>query len=284
MLTGYKATLLLPNGRSLLSELINHVRDSDRFLDPIVIGPTKIFSDLVDCEVVNTEGNLPITLETIARFITSRFAPDQKIAFLTSDILPTAQEIRDVFDNCYLPNSASLFWGLLVQAKINELGASNWKPVYHFKLDQESALTSLYPGHFIITCYGALRMNLLNRLLSVAYRFRNLELRKRPIRLFLGSLSALVCEDLRQLLKFKAPLVTITILFHGIRGYLQYRIGKSSVLDFSFHLGRMVLEKNFYQQANGMPLRFSVSKILSFAKDIDTQREFEELKARYGYI
>jgi hypothetical protein len=63
MLTGFKGAKLLPWGRCLAAELIERIRQTDRFCEPLMIGPRRIYGDLIDVPVVDVEGSLATTLQ-----------------------------------------------------------------------------------------------------------------------------------------------------------------------------------------------------------------------------
>ena len=43
MLTGYKGAHRLPWGRCLAGELVERIKESDRFEEPILVGPRRIY-------------------------------------------------------------------------------------------------------------------------------------------------------------------------------------------------------------------------------------------------
>jgi hypothetical protein len=130
ILTGYKGALSVPWGGCLAGELVSRLRQSQRFADPILVGPTSVYSGLVDCEIVDVEGSLLVTLSRVVRLLQERFAADQPVAITTCDILPMPGELRDLLQSGYDPHVDCQFWWQIVAAEPGRLGASAWKPRY----------------------------------------------------------------------------------------------------------------------------------------------------------
>ncbi len=62
MLSGYKGSHRLPWGRCLAGELVERVKESDRFEEPILLGPRRVYEGQVNCKIVDVDGNLMTTL------------------------------------------------------------------------------------------------------------------------------------------------------------------------------------------------------------------------------
>lgn len=277
MLTGYKGTLRLASGRCLAGELIERLRRSGRFEDPVLVGPRDIYQPLVDCEVVDVIGNLSTTLQRVREFIRNRYSLSAPLAVSTCDILPTGEEIGELLETCYDPVSGSVFWGELVAAQPEQMGASAWKPGYLLPPDDGLPLENFYPGHLVIIRPAALRIRLTNYLLQLAYRYRNRDLRHRRWRMFVRGLGRLALQDCRNLLSLQLPILSIAIPYYCFRAYRRFRKGELSVPDFARHVAKVFVHRSFHRQINPPPVVFSQTSILSLAKDIDTKSELAEL-------
>jgi hypothetical protein len=276
MLRGFKGAHRLASGRCLAAELVERYRQSGRFADPILIGPRHVYQGEVDCEIVHVEGNLPETLNGLREVVLSRFDPASPVAFSTCDILPTPDEVRRLLETSYDPHADCVFWGQLVEARPQALGASAWKPGYRFVRERAEADLNLYPGHLVIARPAALRIRLTNHLLSLAYRYRNRDLRRRPWRMVASGLGRLLWADLRSLLMGRLPILTLSIPYHGLKGYYRFRRGKLTPREFEYRLAKTFLHRDFHRAAHGRPVVFAITSILSFAKDIDTVAELAE--------
>ncbi len=276
MLHGYKGAVQLPSGRSLVGELVERLRAADRFDDPILIGPRRVYEGHVDCEVVDVEGNLATTLEAVRELIRSRFDLAAPLALSTCDILPTGEETRRLMAECYDPHAGCSFWGQLITAEPGQMGASCWKPSYHFLPDVGQPPVNMYPGHLIIARPGALRMRLTNHLLQLAYSHRNIELHKRRFRMIARGVGRLVAEDFQNLFALQMPKLAVSIPAACLSAYGKFRRGTLTVPQFADYVSRVFLHREFRRSAEGPSAVFSLAPIVSFAKDIDTKAELDE--------
>lgn len=279
MLSGYKGALPVPWGGSLVAELIRRLRQTERFADPVVIGPRSVYAGLVDCEVADVEGTLGVTLSRVARLVNERFAPDQPVAITTCDILPTPEEIQDLLQTGYDPQVDSQFWWQIAAAEPGELGAGAWKPRYALRTEAGAAPQTVYPGHLVILRPQAVRFELINQLLVAAYKYRNWPLRKRFVPILLRGLGLLIRQDILNLGRRQLPTLTIFMPWHLLRAYRGIRRATLTLPDFERHLARTVLHRRYCGE--GRPFVITMTGHVSFAKDIDTRAELEEL-ARAG--
>ena len=157
------------------------------------------------------------------------------------------------------------------------MGAGAWKPSYHLPADAGQPPLSLYPGHLVIARTCALRFPLMNRMLELAYRYRNRVLEKRYLGMTCGVLGTLLGQDLRNLARLQCPVLTVQVPYLGLRGFFRYRRGKATLREVENFLAKSFLHRRFHGAAGGRPVVISISSLLSFAKDIDTQAELDEL-------
>jgi hypothetical protein len=280
MLTGFKGAKLLPWGRCLAAELMERIRRTDRFHEPLLIGPRRIYADLVNVPIVDVEGSLAATLQQAIEAIRGRYDMSEPVAVTTTDILPTAEEICRLLDEHYLPHQEALFWGQLVAAEPAALGVSSWKPSYFFRLDENSPPQNMYPGHLVIARPGALRLDLTIHFLRLAYRYRNRELHQRHVRMVVRSLGRLIQEDLKNLAACQLPILTVSIPYHALAAFFKCRRRKATVADFERAVAKGFLHRKHLSDTQGRPVVFSVSSTLAFAQDIDTAAEFNEFAQR----
>ncbi len=276
MLTGYKGSHRLPWGRCLAGELVERMKESGRFEDPILIGPRRVYEGQVNCKIEDVDGNFMTTLRCAFEVIRSRVSPYSPIAFSSCDILPTPDEIRRLLETCYDPYQNSMFWWQLVEAQPDDLGASGWKPSYQIRPDSGQPPKNLFPGHLIIARPGALRTGLTSRILDLVYRYRSRDIHKRHFPMIGRSLGRLVLEDFRQLFQFKPPVLSVSIPYHVLRAYYKLRRQQMTVSDFEYAIGKTFLHREVHHSADGRPVVFSITRIASFAKDIDTKAELAE--------
>jgi hypothetical protein len=276
MLSGFKGALPLPWGPCLAAELAARYRASERFADPLLIGPRSVYEGLVDCEIVDVEGSFLNTLECVVRLIGERFPPGTPVAVSSCDILPTAGEIRELLETSYDPVAECNFWWQFIAAEPDEMGASGWKPRYAIRPHADEAPWTMYPGHLAILRPSSIRFALLIRLLTLAYRYRNRPLRKRVLPMLVRGVGMLIAQDVRNLAAGQLPILTGSIPWHVLRAYQEFRKRKLSIESFERHLSRIVLHRAYRRTPR--PIVAAVSRIVSFAQDIDSRAELQAVE------
>ncbi|MHB8971695.1 MAG: hypothetical protein ACYC3X_12040 [Pirellulaceae bacterium] len=277
VLAGPKGTLTLRSGRCLAAELIDRVRASQRFGEPLLLGSRSEYAGKVDCEIRHVEGSLLQTLRELAKIVQERFAGEQPFAVTSCDILPSAADFRQLLDRNYAPHAAAMFWWQMIESQPEAMGAGAWKPYYRLPPDVGQEPRSLYPGHVVIARAGALRFPLMNRLLQLAYRYRNRVLEKRYVGITWGGLGTLLAQDLRNLGKLQCPMLTLQIPYVGLRAYFRYRRGQATMRDVENFLAKAFVHRGYQRAAGGRPVVIAISPLAAFAKDIDTRAELDEL-------
>lgn len=276
MLRGCKGALPLANGKVLVGELIDRVEQSGRFRQPILIGPARVYQDLeLGCEIVDVEGNFADTLDRTVEAIRERYPMHSPVAVCACDILPTAKELAMLLETNYDSVGSCVFWGQLIQAEASEMGAGSWKPSYALRA-QGVGMIHLYPGHLVILRPEALRFEVTTRLLHLAFRHRNQPLWRRAIGMNLRGLGMLAWQDLRNLARFQMPRLTFSIPYNCLSAYFRYSRGSLSIAEFEEVFTKTFVHRDFYHSAGNHPVVFVVTRILSLAKDIDTQAELDE--------
>ncbi len=277
MLTGPKGTIGLSTGRCLAGEVVARIRSSGCFLEPLLMGPRDWYEGQVDCEIIPVAGSLVQTLRKLTATMAERFPGHQPVAITACDILPPASDFRQLIEQDYRPHADTMFWWQMVRAEPPEMGASSWKPRYRLAAEPGQPLLTLYPGHVVIVRPDALRLQLTNRFLELAYRYRNRALRKRVVGMTFKAMAALIAQDLRNLLEFQLPVLTFVLPYVGLRDYFKYRHGTATLRDHECFLTRALLHRRFQHAADNRPVFISTTRLLSFAKDIDTRGELAEL-------
>lgn len=275
LLQGYKGAVKLPSGRCIAGELIERIRESRRFEDPVLVGPRRIYRDLVDCEVSDTTGDLLATIMEFTRLLTERY-PDRPVAVSACDILPTAADLRELMDESYAPYSNSGLWWQLIAAEPAEMGVSGWKPSYRIRLSPEGPLLNLYPGHLLILRAGAVRLDWFNLFLMLAYRYRNRSVYERMIRITLRALGLWLADDLGRIASFQWPGRILAAPCGIFRAYCKYCLERLTVPDLAAELTRQIMVPGRTRELDH-PVAMVVTRIRSFAKDIDTRTELEEV-------
>lgn len=272
-LVGIKGALRLPSGRMLVDEVARRFIASGRFQQPILIGPRDAYAELVgEYEIADVAGSLAASLSRAAAVMHDRFGPSEPIALSTCDILPSASEIATLLETRYDPVRDCAFWGQLVEASPTHLGASAWKPGYQFR-DPSTGTRHLYPGHLVIIRPGALRLDIVIRLLHLAYSYRNRPLPERVAGMVLRSLGVLLWQDLRLLTRRRSPKLTWSILCRCLRAYRAYRRRILTVDGFERAFAATFVDDRWTGAKTAV---FAITDLAPFARDLDTRTEFAE--------
>ena len=109
---------------------------------------------------------------------------------------------------------------------------------------------------------------------------RNRPLWQRAVGMTVRGIGALASEDLRNLVRSHPSLLSLSIPYHCVSSYLRYRQGRFGVPDLERTFARVFLHRDVAHGAGNRPVVFSISRVLSLAKDIDTQAELDELRQR----
>jgi hypothetical protein len=278
MLHGFKGALTLPNGRALAAEVIARVRATDRFLDPMLVGPRRIYEGLVDGEIIDCEGTIVATLTRLAETIQTRFAAAAAIGITTCDILPTPAQFNELLAREYDPHEHCHFFWQWIAAAPEALGASSWKPRYAIRRTDDAEPEFVYPGHLVIFRPAAVRLQLLIEILSLAYRYRNWAVHKRVLPMLVRGIGRMLINDLRNLARGQAPTLTFSIPWHLLRAYGELRAGRLSFPGLERHTARVFLHRDFRRTPR--PVVIAVTDLIAFAQDIDTKPEWDAICAQ----
>jgi hypothetical protein len=277
MLGGPKGDKPLSSGRCLVEELVHRARESECFSDVVVVGPRHQYDGKISCDLIDVEGSLVRTLQSVFETIQSRFDVRDPVALSSCDIVPSPRDWQMLLHDSYGPHRESYFWWQLIEATAEQMGASRWKPAYQLPVAPGEPEKRMYPGHVGVVRAEALRVRLANRLLQLAYRYRNRMLRKRYLGITTRMLGTLIGEDIRNLASGKLPTLTFSVPYHGLSAYFKYQRHHLTLRDFEQAVCSIMLHRAFQRRSDGRPVVCSVSPLVSFAKDIDTFSELEEL-------
>ncbi len=275
LLQGFKGAVRLPSGRCIAGELIQRMRESRRFEDPVLVGPAHVYRDLVDCEVSDTPGDLLANIQRFATLLTERY-PDRPVAVSACDILPTAEEFRTLLDEGYAPRAGSGLWWQMIAAEPEEMGVSSWKPSYRIRPAPHQPPLNLYPGHVLVLRPNAIRLDWFNMFLMMAYRYRNRSVYERMMRITLKAFGLWMEEDRRLLRNFRCPGRTLAAPCGILKTYLRYATRRLAMPDLAAELSRQIMVRDAAGRMSH-PVAMTLTRIRSFAKDIDTRRELEEI-------
>ena len=275
---GPKGMSLKIGGRPLIDLLLEPLVSSGCF-DPIFIaGPTTEYGpSRQGCEVIDTNSGFGANIRAALQVVAPR-ARDGIVALTTCDILPTADELRELMED-YFARVPIDFWFPLIIApnEPDQLGASFWKPRYQV-LDQPGGKpVSFLPGHLIVVDTLAARVPLVVRAFDLAYRTRNRGILYRMVVMISGVLAGLLWQDLKHLASFRLPTMTFSVTYNGIMLALELRKGESTSDELAERLEKSFIRYRHRRKYPERVGRLPLMKALSLAKDFDTQEEAAEI-------
>jgi len=280
MLRGYKGAILLPNGKTLAQELIDRMRASGVFGEICLIGPATIYESVVDCDVIDVEGKLPVVFESLRQAMYEKCDPGSHVAICACDILPTAEEFQRLIETDFSSQASSKIWWQLVRADEKAMGASDWKQAYQLlPTPGDESPVPYYPGHLVVLKPDSLRLRLINQLLALSYKYRNRTIRNRFWPMSLEGGWELVKQDVFGILQGKLPKLTWTVFSQCLLGLVSYRRRKMSVTEFESRLGKLFVHR---EERGPRSVVVAETPYVSFAKDFDSHVELKELLQNLG--
>ncbi len=274
---GYKGAEFLVEGRCLAAVLVERCRQSGAFEDVSIVGPTAVYRDLVDCPIVDTDGHVGINVRAGIRDVLERHGADSPVAVMACDVLPSVEEIASLASALAAPLAEGAAFCFPLIRAAEDLGASSWKPQYGVRPEVDAEPVAFLPGHLVVARPSQLRMGVLYRLLDLFYRERNRDYDERRRVIVLLVLWTLIKRDLSNLMRFAAPVLTWTVLRHGLRIFWLWRRGQLDFDSLARHASKLLVRRAVFRRLGPRAVRFVVSDALAFAKDVDTREELEEI-------
>ncbi len=273
-LVAYKGAELRIDGRPMVSRLADAVVATGRFDPVFVVGPRRRYRE-TGLPVIDTDGHLAENVRAaVERFSTDRDAG--AMAFLTCDVLPTADELRAATRELDAAESCPLFYPLIRAPGRESLAASAWKPSYRVRPDVGADPVEILPGHLVVVDPRAIRLELTYRLLDVAYRTRNEPVERRRRSMVRRVLGNLLWEDVRHLLGARVPDLTWSVLTSGTRLARGLRAGVLTRAELERLVGRLALRHAWRRRHPSLAIRLPIVDALGLALDIDTEEEAAE--------
>jgi hypothetical protein len=279
-LAGYKGAALRVGGKLLVQVLADRFRHTGRVSTVFVVGPERIYRPLgLDLEIVDSDGtygeNLKAAVDAVARV-----HPGSAVAFTTCDILPDTATLRALLDHwaAHAPCDA---WFPLIRVPTDRrlLGQSAWKPSYRVVPEPGAPAVEVLPGHVVVADPPALRLGLLYRLLQIAYQTRNRPIEHRRAVMMRKVVLVLLYRDLMNLLRFRLPNLTVSVIRAGLGIARNLRSGAITQEQLEDALRRMFVKYAHRRRHPDRRVVLPILEGLSTAKDIDTEEEAAELGA-----
>jgi len=164
----------------------------------------------------------------------------------------------------------------------SRLGASAWKPKYWVRSPEAAEAVPILPGHLMIGTPPILRLRFLYQLFDQLYQTRNRPLAYRRMVLTRSLLGSLLKEDLRHLLGFGLPYITVGVVYNVLALVSKIAARRVTTTDFEDHLRRAFIRRAHRRAFPERRGRVVIMPCLSLAKDIDTVEEAREVAASLG--
>lgn len=285
-LVGYKGADLKIGGRPLIVELISRCRQSDAFGDIYVAGPQRVFGEIVDCRVIDTDGSVGDNVQAAINGVTADCGQDSRIAFLSCDVLPTASELSELMAGLLVREGGEDVDSMpalaisLVTAPEN-LGASVWKPRYVIRSSDGDDPIPFLPSHLGVADPKKLRTGLLFRTIALVYRERNRDYEQRRRDMVVRLLGVLLWRDLMNVLRLHPPTLTYSAIRYGLGAFRAWQKKQLTIDELATAIEKMIVHRQYHRKPASGCVRIVITPHMSFAKDIDTKEELDEVASQY---
>lgn len=282
-LSTYKGVAIRIGDRPLIAHLVDRLRTCPEF-DPIYIaGPERIYGrEEIPVSIINTDSTFADNIRTAVDTV-RRTASQPCLALVACDILPDPEELRTFLDNYQQQGECDLWYPLIRAPRdASQLRAFAWKPQYSIRPGEGKDAVRVLPGHLLIADPAALRLPFIYRLLEVAYQTRNRPVATRHRSMVRRVVLDLICQDLRQLLVLRPPTRTYTTLRNARFIARRLSAGILSQEELESALTEIAVKRDHRRHFPGRGLRLPVLEGLTFAEDIDTAEEAQELVRTYA--
>jgi hypothetical protein len=276
-LIGYKGVDLKLHGQPLIQVVMERLRSCASFGRIWVAGPRCVYEGVVDgSAIIDTDATVAENLRCAIVHL-RRHEASGPVAFTTCDILPDPGELAAALGD-YLAQPACAAWYPLIRVPQDrqQLKAFAWKPEYSVVPEPGAAALRVLPGHLLIADLGALRLPLIYRLLSVAYRTRNRSIKVRRRSMVREVIWQLVFQDLRHLVTLRPPVLTWTVMRNGLALARELRAGTMLIGDLERAVTSIVLKYRYRRRSPARGVRLPLLDALSLAEDADTEEEARE--------
>jgi hypothetical protein len=272
-LSGLKGADIMIDGVPLVSNVVRRIRASRSFGPIYIAGPARVYRSICpDVELIDTNVDFGTNIDRSLRTVQAR-QPGDPVAFITCDILPSAETLDAMAENFRNAAPCDLWFPVVrVPEDPTQLGVSAWKPRYRLVPTQGQPAVEMLGGHLVIVDPPALRLEFLRRLFRHAYATRNRNLAYRRSVVLLNMIGSVIAEDFRRLLSGRRPDVTWTAVRAGVLGVRKVGRGRLTVAQLEHVLSDLLIQRDRVRKS-GCRVHVAVVDHLSLALDIDTEEE-----------
>ena len=266
-------------GRPLIEHLVERARESGAFGPVRLAGPARVYEPLgLGAECIDVDGSVGTNLRAAIELHLERHA-DEPLALLACDVLPTRDELAELRVQYDAERPCSLWFPFVRRpADGSALGAFGWKPSYPLRPDPDAEPVRVLPGHFGICRPAELRLDLLYRVLDLAYSSRNTDVANRRRVILRGVLGHLLARDLRGLGSLRAPTLTWRVVTAGLFVARRLRGDGLSISELERAVERAFVRREVTRDAARARIRYPLTDCANLAEDVDTEEEAQHLE------
>jgi hypothetical protein len=122
-----------------------------------------------------------------------------------------------------------------------------------------------------------MRLGFVYRLLRLAYSERNRDYSRRQWTILARIIWGLLWRDFVNLFRLQPPTLTYTIVRYGLGTFSRWRRGDLDLEGLALGFAAVLVKRKHFRRWGANCVRIATSPILSFARDLDTQEEVDEL-------
>lgn len=273
-LAGYKGVDVLIQGRPLVDTIIDRLEASACFGPVFIAGPARVYGERRGhATTIDTDGTFAENIEVAVDRL-QQLLPGAPIAITTCDILPDESCLRSVMED-YRRSRPCDMWFPVIKAPGDArlLGPSGWKPTYRIVPEAGRPADRILPGHLAVVDPAALRLDFLYRLFQLGYRTRNRPIAARRAVMVRGVLAELLSQDLRDLVRLRAPTLTWNVLGAGLSAARELKSGTITRRRLEDALRRIFVRRRWRRRYPQRRVHAPALDGLSLALDIDTEEE-----------
>jgi hypothetical protein len=283
-LTGYKGADIRLGGRPLVQIIVERLGQADAFGPIYVAGPRAVYRPAVErspVTLIETNRSFGQNIQTSMEQV-RREQPGRPVAFITCDVLPDVDELRNAMDH-FADHSPCDMWCAMIRApeERSRLGASEWKPGYRVIPEPGRPAIEILPGHLLIADPEALRLEFVYRLFEIGYRTRNRPIAFRRTAMVRGVIATLLYQDLRHLAGLRMPNLTWSVLSSGLPTGRRLKEGRVTRAELERTVRRLFVSHRHRRRYPERRVVLPILDALSLAKDVDTEEEARELGAEF---
>jgi hypothetical protein len=245
-----------------------------------VVGPRSAYgASREGVEVLDSDGSFGENIRAAVEAVEAR-CPGRPVAFTVCDILPEPEEMHSLMADYFAHQPLDFWFPMILVPDPKRLGASDWKPQYKLAPGDGEEPEAILPGHLAIVDPVAIRQTFIYRSFDLAYRSRNRGLAHRFFFIVTHLIAHLLGRDLGRMLRLRPPTTTLTIVYQSAVTVAK-TLRNSMTSEELARRWRLIFvrtdhRREFPERRGRLPLLPG----LSFAKDMDTREEAEELARR----